>query len=96
MLVIGKILLLSVCLSVCIYKLPTFQSLLNRHNASGLKEIALEYILRNLKDPTVELGLHDLKSEPDLLVEIITRTSDSRGDNMVDAAADFGGEWSER
>ena len=70
--------------------------LLNRHNASGLKEIALEYILRNLKDQTVELGLHDLKSEPDLLVEIITRTSDSRGDNMADAAADFGGEWSER
>ena len=67
-----------------------------RHNASGLKEIALEYILRNLKDQTVELGLHDLKSEPDLLVEIITRTSDSRGDNMADAAADFGGEWSER
>jgi len=52
--------------------------------------------LRNLKDPAVELGLHDLKSEPDLLVEIITRTSDSRGDNMADAAADFGGEWSER
>lgn len=69
---------------------------MNRHNASGLKEIALEYILRNLKDPTVELGLHDLKSEPDLLVEIITRTSDSRGDNMADAAADFGGEWPER
>lgn len=68
----------------------------SRHNASGLKEIALEYILRNLKDPTVELGLQDLKSEPDLLVEIITRTSDSRGDNMADAAADFGGEWSER
>eukprot|EP00579_Thalassiosira_antarctica_P000267 CAMPEP_0201870066 /NCGR_PEP_ID=MMETSP0902-20130614/3321_1 /ASSEMBLY_ACC=CAM_ASM_000551 /TAXON_ID=420261 /ORGANISM="Thalassiosira antarctica, Strain CCMP982" /LENGTH=584 /DNA_ID=CAMNT_0048395639 /DNA_START=35 /DNA_END=1789 /DNA_ORIENTATION=- len=50
----------------------------HRHNASGLKEIALEFILRNLNDPLVVAGLSDLKSEPDLLVEIITRTTTSQ------------------
>jgi len=50
----------------------------HRHNAGGLKEIALEYILRNLNDPMVVTGLSDLKSEPDLLVEIITRTTTSQ------------------
>jgi len=29
----------------------------NRHNASGLKEIAIEFILRNLNDPLVVAGL---------------------------------------
>ena len=47
----------------------------HRHNAVGLKDIALEYILRNLKDPVIMQGLTDLKSEPDLLVEIIRRNS---------------------
>ena len=28
-----------------------------RHNACGLKEIALEFILRNLNDPAVMAGL---------------------------------------
>jgi len=45
----------------------------HRHNALGLKEIALEFILRNLTDPVVISGLSDLKTEPDLLVEIITK-----------------------
>ena len=35
----------------------------NRHNACGLKEIALEYILRNLNDPTVVAGL-DVSNDP--------------------------------
>mmetsp|Transcript_4774 Transcript_4774/g.10128 ORF Transcript_4774/g.10128 Transcript_4774/m.10128 type:complete len:613 (+) Transcript_4774:1-1839(+) len=47
----------------------------HRHNALGLKDIALEFILRNLNDPMIILGLSDLKTEPDLLVEIITRFS---------------------
>mmetsp|Transcript_19998 Transcript_19998/g.30891 ORF Transcript_19998/g.30891 Transcript_19998/m.30891 type:complete len:294 (+) Transcript_19998:1-882(+) len=47
----------------------------HRHNAAGLKDIALEFILRNLNEPAVMVGLSDLKSEPDLLVEIIKRNS---------------------
>ena len=68
----------------------------HRHNAIGLKEIALEYILRNLNEPAVVEGLNELKSEPDLLVEIITRTSSQTG-MWADSATDLGGsEWSER
>mmetsp|Transcript_33785 Transcript_33785/g.62533 ORF Transcript_33785/g.62533 Transcript_33785/m.62533 type:complete len:627 (-) Transcript_33785:73-1953(-) len=47
----------------------------HRHNAVGLKDIALEFILKNLNDPVIMQGLSDLKSEPDLLVEIIRRNS---------------------
>mmetsp|Transcript_11532 Transcript_11532/g.33145 ORF Transcript_11532/g.33145 Transcript_11532/m.33145 type:complete len:629 (-) Transcript_11532:81-1967(-) len=43
----------------------------HQHNAVGLKDIALEYILKNLRDHTVNSGLDELKAEPDLLVEII-------------------------
>jgi leucine-zipper-like transcriptional regulator 1 len=45
----------------------------HRHNAMGLKEIALEFILRHLNDPAVMSGLSDLRVEPDLLLEIIKR-----------------------
>jgi hypothetical protein len=45
----------------------------HRHNAAGLNDIALEYILRNLNDPTVMCGLAELKAEPDLLLEIIMK-----------------------
>ncbi|KAL7526076.1 hypothetical protein ACHAXR_001298, partial [Thalassiosira sp. AJA248-18] len=79
--------------------LVSHHNLQNRHNASGLKEIALEYILRNLNDPTVMTGLSDLKSEPDLLVEIITRTSAAQMQwASTDAATEFGqgSEWSGR
>lgn len=70
----------------------------HRHNATGLKEIALEYILRNLNDADVVEGLNDLKSEPDLLVEIITRSSNSQMASMWAVAEDGpgGSEWSER
>lgn len=70
----------------------------HRHNARGLKEIALESILRNLNHPMVVEGLHDLKSEPDLLVEIITRSASSQMAGMwADSATEHGGsEWSER
>jgi speckle-type POZ protein len=47
----------------------------HQHNATGLKDIALEFILRNLNEPAVMLGLAELKSEPDLLVEIIQRNT---------------------
>lgn len=43
----------------------------HQHNAAGLKEIALEFILENLQQKAIQSGLSDLKSEPDLLVEII-------------------------
>merc|ERR1711957_73889 len=70
----------------------------HRHNAGGLKEIALEYILRNLNDPLVVLGLSELKSEPDLLVEIITRTTTSQmqwttSDSATESASS---EWAGR
>lgn len=52
--------------------------------------------MRNLNEPAVVEGLNELKSEPDLLVEIITRTSSQPG-MWVDSATDLGGsEWSER
>ncbi|KAL3760521.1 hypothetical protein ACHAWU_001856 [Discostella pseudostelligera] len=71
----------------------------HRYNARGLKTIALEYILRNLDSPIVEEGLNDLKSEPSLLVEIITRSVSTRMAGMLgsDSATMHGGsEWSER
>jgi hypothetical protein len=51
----------------------------HRHNASGLKDIALEFILRHLNDPVVMTGLGELKSEPELLLEIIKRSNGSGG-----------------
>jgi BTB/POZ domain len=47
----------------------------HRHRAGGLKEIALEFILRHLNHPTVMACLADLKTEPDLLLEIIRRSN---------------------
>jgi len=47
----------------------------HQHNALGLKEIALEFILRHLSAAKIQVGLTELKSEPDLLVEIIKLTS---------------------
>mmetsp|Transcript_67271 Transcript_67271/g.194549 ORF Transcript_67271/g.194549 Transcript_67271/m.194549 type:complete len:622 (-) Transcript_67271:341-2206(-) len=47
----------------------------HQHNAGGLKEIAMEFILNNLTEKEIQRGLSDLKSEPDLLVEIIKLSS---------------------
>jgi len=47
----------------------------HQHNAVGLKDIALEFILKHLNHPTVMMGLSDLKTEPELLVEIIKRNT---------------------
>ena len=51
----------------------------HRHNAVALKELALDFILQHLNLSTVMDGLALLKSEPDLLVEIIKRNSSSSG-----------------
>ena len=48
-----------------------------RHHAHGLKNMALDFIMRNLQDPTIAESLEDLKSEPDLLLEIIKRNCSS-------------------
>jgi hypothetical protein len=47
----------------------------HQHNAMGLKEIALGFILENLQQKDIQSGLSELKSEPDLLVEIIQLSS---------------------
>jgi hypothetical protein len=73
----------------------------HQHNATGLKEIALEYIIKHLNDPVIVTGLSELKSEPDLLVEIITRHSASQlspayvSSNNTSQISGFGhSEWS--
>jgi N-acetylneuraminic acid mutarotase len=77
----------------------------HRHHATGLKEIALEYILRNLNDPVVMSGLSELKAEPDLLLEIIKRNTEAQtrqpGPGAVheNVGGPFGGagaEWNDR
>jgi len=47
----------------------------HQHNAPGLKEIALEFILRNLNKKSIQSGLNELKTEPELLLDIIKLTS---------------------
>ncbi len=47
----------------------------HQYNATGLKEIALEYILQNLSKKSMQDSLNELKTEPDLLVDIIKLTS---------------------
>lgn len=73
----------------------------HQHNALGLKDIALEFIMRNLSHPAIMNGLAELKSQPELLVEIIQRTNGGAGNNSADASRDsspFGDglEWSTR
>lgn len=43
----------------------------NQYNAIGLKEIALEFILQNISKNSMRDSLNDLKSEPDLLIDIV-------------------------
>ena len=67
-----------------------------RHNATGLREIALQYILDNLDHPTIQACLGELRSEPDLLVEIIKRrtlTPHADGAAGRSSADPFGAEW---
>ena len=45
----------------------------HRYHATGLKNIAMDFILKNNAQPSIMIGISDLKSEPDLLVEIIQR-----------------------
>ena len=69
----------------------------HRHHASGLKDIALEFILKNLKERAVMSGLDELKAEPDLLLEIIRRRTQNDADaNATDAASGPLAEWNSR
>lgn len=47
----------------------------HRHNATCLKGMALDFVLRHLNDPTIMTGLSELRQEPDLLLEIIKRNA---------------------
>jgi hypothetical protein len=47
----------------------------NEINLDNVTSILLEYILQNLSKKHIQDGLNDLKSEPDLLVDIIKLTS---------------------
>ena len=51
---------------------PTFLAA-HRHRAEGLKEICLDFLLDNLDEVKLERSFHELKAEPDLLMEIIMR-----------------------
>mmetsp|Transcript_5128 Transcript_5128/g.7089 ORF Transcript_5128/g.7089 Transcript_5128/m.7089 type:complete len:496 (-) Transcript_5128:14-1501(-) len=45
----------------------------HRHNAEGLKEIGLDFILDHLESVKLTQGFQELKQEPELLMEIIMR-----------------------
>jgi BTB/POZ domain len=51
------------------------------YNAKSLKDLTLDFILRHLPHPAVMNGLSDLRSEPDLLLEIIKRNSGNQGNS---------------
>ncbi|CAM9089696.1 unnamed protein product [Chrysoparadoxa australica] len=51
--------------------------LAHKHNAEGLKEIGLDFILDYLDEVKKTPNFSDLKQEPDLLMEIIMRSSPS-------------------
>jgi N-acetylneuraminic acid mutarotase len=51
----------------------------HRNGAGGLEEIALDFIVQHLAHPTIIESIVDLKSEPDLLVEIIRRKTQLQG-----------------
>lgn len=49
-----------------------------RHNAKGLHDIALEFILKNIQNPIIDDGLSEMKVEPDLLVLVVRRLASAR------------------
>ena len=53
--------------------IPTFLAA-HRHRAEGLKEICLDFLLENLDEVKPQRSFHELKAEPDLLMEIIMRS----------------------
>lgn len=55
----------------------------HRHNAIGLKDIALDYIIRHMQTEVIMNSLSELKAEPDLLLEIIKRNSAQTGQAVV-------------
>lgn len=75
----------------------------HQYRATGLKDIALEFILKHLHNRSIMLGLAELRSEPDLLVEIIHRnvvvqapSSSSPGDLAPSGPFGNGSDWAAR
>lgn len=73
----------------------------HQHHATGLKDIALEFILTHLNEPSIMMGLSDLKTEPDLLVEIIQRNivvtpAPAPRDSAPDGPFGNGSDWATR
>ena len=66
----------------------------HQHNARGLKDIALDFILGHLTHPTIIQSLSDLKSEPDLLLEIIKQKSTANIQEQRNEAGAAGGPFS--
>ena len=62
----------------------------HQHNAKGLKELAMEFILSNISEKDIQKGLSDLKSTPELLVEIIQLSSSAIGHGVSPAAPSMG------
>eukprot|EP00903_Cladosiphon_okamuranus_P012455 g11664.t1 len=59
--------------SITVETVCTIFLLAHKHNAEGLKEIALDFILDNMEGVKDTAGFLELKQEPDLLMEIIFR-----------------------
>jgi hypothetical protein len=90
---------------ICVDNVVSIVVAAHRHNACGLKDLALDFILAHLNDPLVMTGLSELKVEPDLLLEIIKRktatpagTGANGGEPLQDAVGPFGAaiEWNFR
>lgn len=75
----------------------------HQYRAICLKNIAMEFILTHLTEPSIMLGLSELRTEPDLLLEIIQRnassaSSPSPGDEVSAPSGPFGNgsDWKTR
>mmetsp|Transcript_4058 Transcript_4058/g.7783 ORF Transcript_4058/g.7783 Transcript_4058/m.7783 type:complete len:567 (+) Transcript_4058:464-2164(+) len=66
-----------------------------RHGAGGLKDIALQFILNNISKSAILEGMAGLKSEPDLLLEIIRQSATLQGRDCPAPSSPFSrSEWS--
>lgn len=65
----------------------------HQQQAEVLKEITLDFLVKNLSNPTIMQGLSDLKTEPDLLVEIIRRNASANNDNRMPSSPFAGSDW---
>ncbi|GMH88921.1 hypothetical protein TL16_g11302, partial [Triparma laevis f. inornata] len=53
-----------------------------RHGAEGLKKIAMDFVLEHLEEVKETEGFKELVKEPDLLMEILMKTSLPRGEGV--------------